>query len=219
MKMLHIVTVTGGLAFGSAGAETTTFDDTKSGGLPLSWTAKLLGQGESKWTVAQDDSAPSRPQVLKQSGWASKPSFPLCLNSSSVVKDGFVEVKFKCLSGTNDQAAGLVWRYHDVENYYVARANALEDNVVLYKVEKGKRTAIDIRGRTGGYGVKARVPPREWATLRVNFTEQHFHVLLNGQELFAVDDTTFTEAGAVGVWTKADSVTLFDDFRYGDDRH
>ena len=127
-------------------------------------------------------------------------------------------MKFKAVSGTNDQAAGLVWRYRDADNYYVARANALEDNVVLYKVENGKRAALDIVGRAGGYGVKAKVPPQEWSTLRVNFAGSRFRVALNGSELFAVEDTTFTEAGAVGLWTKADSVSLFDDFRYGADR-
>ena len=162
-----------------------------------------------------DDSVPNRPLVLKQSGWTPKPSFPLCLKDGSSLRDGFVEVKFKCWSGTNDQAAGLVWRYRDEGNYYVARANALEDNVVLYKVEQGKRTALDIVGRRGGYGVKAKVPPRQWNSLRVNFMGQRFHVVLNGQDLFAVEDPSFTAPGLVGLWTKADSVTLFDDFRYG----
>jgi hypothetical protein len=204
-----------GLAAGGMAADTANFDNTKPGELPAGWVAKIAGPGEPKWTVQQDDIAPSRPNVLMQSGWTPKPSFPLCVKTNSSLKDGFVEVKFKPVSGTNDQAAGLVWRYRDAENYYVARANALEDNVVLYKVEKGRRKSLDIVGRTGGYGVKEKVPAQEWSTLRVNFAEAHFAVLLNGKELFTVEDSTFPEAGLLGLWTKADSVTLFDDFRYG----
>lgn len=97
----------------------------------------------------------------------------------------------------------------------MARANALEDNVVRYKVEKGKRVALDIVGRAGGHGVKEKVPVQQCSTLRVFFAGYRFAVLLNGKELFAVEDSTFPEAGLLGLWTKADSVTLFDDFRYG----
>ena len=218
MTTLRSITLASALAVQLAGAEVVNFDEATPGQLPKDWVARITGQGTPRWTVEPDGSAPSRPQVLKQSAWTPKPSFPLCVKADSSLKDGFVEVKFKAVSGTNDQAAGLVWRYRDADNYYVARANALEDNVVLYKVENGKRAALDIVGRAGGYGVKAKVPPQEWSTLRVNFAGSRFRVALNGSELFAVEDTTFTEAGAVGLWTKADSVSLFDDFRYGADR-
>jgi hypothetical protein len=202
-----------------AAADATTFDDGNPGELPSGWTSALAGQGQSRWTIERDDSAPSPPLVLKQSAWTPKPSFPLCVKRGVSLKDGFVEVKFKPVSGTNDQAAGLLWRYRDANNFYVARANALEDNVVLYKVEAGKRKALDILGRAGGYGVKEKVPPLQWSTLRVHFAGSRFAVCLNGKELFAVEDTTFPEAGQVGLWTKADSVTLFDDFRYGATRN
>jgi hypothetical protein len=198
-----------------ASAAKADFDNATAGTLPAGWLATITGFGEPKWSIEKDDSAPTRPFVLKQSAWTPKPSFPLCVNTNSSLKDGFVEVKFKPLSGTNDQAAGLVWRYRDTNNYYVVRANALEDNVVLYKVEKGERKALDIVGRVGGYGVKEKVPLQEWSMLRVNFVGPRFAVLLNGKELFAVEDATFTAAGSVGLWTKADSVTLFDDFAYG----
>ena len=103
----------------------------------------------------------------------------------------------------------------DADNYYVCRANALEGNVVLYKTVEGKRSSLDIVGRKGGYGVKAPVPKGEWSTLRVEFSGEKMTVKLNGKQLFEVEDATFTGAGKVGVWTKADSVTLFDDFNYG----
>jgi hypothetical protein len=200
---------------GCASAPKATFDNAAVGTLPAGWVAQITGTGEPKWSIEKDDSAPSLPFVLKQSAWTPKPSFPLCVKSDAKFKDGLLEVKFKPLSGTNDQAAGLVWRYRDANNYYVVRANALEDNVVLYKVEQGKRKALDIVGRPGGYGVKEKVTPRQWSTLRVNFAGPRFRVFLNGKELFAVEDATFSDAGAVGLWTKADSIILFDDFRHG----
>jgi hypothetical protein len=214
LRALLVVALTAGVA-GCASAPRATFHHATAGTLPTGWTAQITGTGEAKWSIEKDEASPGGPLVLKQSAWTPKPSFPLCVKPDVSLKDGFVEVKFKPLSGTNDQAAGLVWRYRDASNYYVARANALEDNVVLYKVEQGKRKALDIVGRVGGYGVKEKVPAQQWSTLRIQFSGPRFRVFLNGKELFAVEDTTFADAGAVGVWTKADSVTLFDDFRYG----
>jgi hypothetical protein len=200
----------------SAAAEIVTFDDAKIGGPPQGWFSTITGVGDAKWTIESDVTAPSTPQVLQQSGQVPKPSFPLCLLDAPALRDGFVEVKFKPVSGTNDQAAGVVWRAQDATNYYVCRANALEDNVVLYKVVAGKRTALDIGGRASGYGVEAKVPPGRWQTLRVEFAGQHFRVWLEARLLFEVEDSTFTEAGKVGLWTKADSVTRFDNFRCGE---
>ena len=129
--------------------------------------------------------------------------------------DGYVEVKFKALTGKKDQAAGLVWRCKDAKNYYVVRANALEDNVVLYKMREGKRSSLEIVGRESGYGVDIEVPLAQWGTLRIEFSGTRHSVYLNGKKIFEVEDDTFTKAGMVGLWTKADSVTLFDDFSFG----
>ncbi len=200
------------LIAGLAWAETVNFDDLKTGAPPPGWTATLTGKGEAKWAVVADDSAPSKPNVLKQSG---KGTFPVCFKDGTNLKDGFVEVKFKPVSGREDQAGGVIWRCNDRDNYYVARANAAEDNVVLYKTVKGKRSALDVVGRKGGYGVKEKVASGQWHTLRVEFQGSHFKLLFDGKALFEVEDTTFTDVGKVGVWTKADSVTLFDDFSYG----
>jgi hypothetical protein len=191
------------------------FDAVATGELPGGWTSAITGEGAPCWTVERDPTAFSPPQVLRQSGLVPKPAFPLCLVEQSALEDGFVEAKFKTLSGEIDQAAGVIWRARDAANYYVCRANALEDNVVLYKVQDGKRQALDILGRTGGYGVEAKVAPGVWHTLRVEFAGARFRVLLDGHNLFEVEDATFTAAGRVGLWTKADSVTVFDDFTYG----
>lgn len=179
--------------------------------LPKGWETGVTGQGEAKWIVIADPSAPSSPNVLKQEGeatycWAAK--------TDEKVKDGFVEVKSKPISGKEDQAAGLVWRFRDANNYYIVRSNALEGNVVLYKTVNGKRSALQVKGRTFGYGVDAKVPAGKWSTLRVEFSGKHFTVIFDGKKLFEVEDETFVDAGGVGVWTKADSVTLFDNFTY-----
>jgi hypothetical protein len=109
----------------------------------------------------------------------------------------------------------VIWRARDANNYYIFRANANEGNVVLYKTVNGKRSPLDIVGRKGGYGVNETVTSGQWHTLRVEFAGNRFKAYYDGKHLFDVEDTTFTEAGKVGVWTKADSVTLFDDFTYG----
>lgn len=188
------------------------FDDQAPGAVPVGWTVTMTGQGVPEWTVESEATAPSASNVLKQSGTA---AYPLCVNEEIVLKNGFVEVRFKPLSGEKDQAAGIVWRYRDPGNYYIVRANALEDNIVLYKVEQGKRSSLDIVGREGGYGVDGSVPLGQWQTLRIEFADDLFTVLLDGTELFQVSDRTFAEAGQIGLWTKADSVTLFDDIRCG----
>jgi hypothetical protein len=149
--------------------------------------------------------------VLKQSG---KATYPLALRQGTSIKDGFVEASFKPIAGSEDRAGGLVWRAMDANNYYVVRANALEDNVVLYKTVNGARSSLEILGRKGGYGVKVAVPANQWHTLRVDFAGTRFQVTFDGKSLFEVDDATFAEAGMVGVWTKADSVTAFRDFSY-----
>ena len=194
---------------------TANFADTPIGSPPKGWTITMTGRGEPRWTVEKDDTAPSKTNVLKQSGRA---TYPLALEDGTSIKDGFVEVKFKAISGSEDRAAGLVWRARDANNYYVVRANALEDNVVLYKTVNGVRSPLDIVGRRGGYGVKVPVPAGQWYTLRVEFSAARFKVIYNGRALFEVDDATFKTDGMIGLWTKADSVTVFDDLRYGGTR-
>jgi hypothetical protein len=123
------------------------------------------------------------------------------------VADGVVEVKMKPVSGREDQAGGVVWRWKDGDNYYVARANALENNVSLYYTERGSRKTIKY--------VDAPVAVNTWHTLRVEFAGTRIRVILDGVARIELDDSHIVGAGAVGVWTKADSVTLFDDFTYG----
>jgi len=211
-KLSIILAIAAGVPALSLLAETVNFDQAKPGQPLPHWTGTQTGNGQAKWSIEKDDSAPSKPHVLKQSGEA---VYPVCIKEDTQIKDGFVEVKFKPLSGKEDQAGAVIWRVKDNDNYYVCRANALEDNVVLYKTVGGKRSSLDIVGRKGGYGVKEKVAPTQWHTLRVDFQGSRFKVVFDGKHLFEVEDSTFSDAGKVGVWTKADSVTLFDDFSYG----
>jgi hypothetical protein len=154
--------------------------------------------------VAADPGAPSKPNVLKQGGSG---TFPWCVKAGTAFSDGFAQVKFKPISGREDQAGGLVWRFKDGDHYYVARANALENNVSLHYTERGSRKTLKY--------VDAPVAAGAWHTLRVEFAGGEIEVSLDGKRYIEFEDRHISGAGAVGVWTKADSVTAFDDFSYG----
>ncbi len=186
-----------------AGAETVNFDADQTGKMPVGWVCGSTGGGAPRWAVEADASAPSPPNVLKQSGSG---TFPWCVKQGTAITDGAVEVKFKPLSGREDQAGGVVWRWKDGDNYYVARANALENNVSLYYTEGGRRRTIKY--------VDAPVPGNAWHTLRAEFKGNRIRVVLDGKAYIELDDSHIAGAGAVGVWTKADSVTAFDDFSF-----
>lgn len=129
------------------------------------------------------------------------------------MQNGEVSVRCKSISGEVDQACGLVWRYRDPNNYYITRANALENNVVIYKVQDGERRSLAPKAQPSrAYGVKHPVPSGQWNELRVKFQGSLMTVFLNGQQLFEVEDSTFGDAGKVGLWTKADSVTYLTTF-------
>src|SRR5437773_2083801 len=206
MKTFQAVALMSTLATGAALADTVNFDDLKTGAPPPGWTANKTGKGQAKWEIVADDSAPSKPNVLKQSGEA---TYPVCIKDDASLKDGFVEVKFKPISGKEDQAGGVIWRCNDANNYYIARANALEDNVTIYHTVNGKRSEKK--------RINTKVASGRWHTLRVDFKDNYFVVTFDGKRAFVWKDDTFKDAGKVGVWTKADSTTLFDDFSYGSD--
>ena len=192
------------------------FNAMEPGQPPTGFTAALTGGGgKVAWLIQQDPIARGAGKVLVQtSADTTNRRFPLCIADGFVARDLDLAVRFAPLSGTLDRAGGLLWRYRDADNYYVVRANALEGNVVLYKVEGGTRT--DLKPTDAGllaYGAKADVPSGKWSELRVSVRGANFAVSLNGRHLFDVEDRTFADAGRVGVWTKADSVTAFDDLR------
>ena len=193
------------IAMGEAAmAETINFDSGVVGKAPTGWTCGLTGRGAQRWTVELDPGAPAKKNVLKQSG---RGDFPWCVKDGTSLADGHVEVRFKPVSGKDDQAGGLVWRWQDGENYYVARANALEDNVSLYYTQNGRRITIKY--------VNAPVAKNQWHALRVEFAGTRIRVALDGKTYIEADDSHIATPGRIGVWTKADSVSLFDDFSYG----
>jgi hypothetical protein len=205
MKAVFVILV-GAFVTARAFAGLENFDTVKPGEFPPGWLGGITGAGKADWAVIADPTAPSAPNVLKQSGTA---KFCWCVNTNLSLKNGRVMVRFKPLSGVEDEAGGLIWRFQDGDNYYVARANSMEDNITIYKTVAGVRKEY---GR-----MKMTVTRRQWHTLRVEFNGPHFTVAFDGEFALAWDDDTFPNAGAVGVWTKADSVTAFDDFRWEDD--
>jgi hypothetical protein len=196
-------------------AQTIDFNKDNAGGPPKGFSTALTGQGKAGvWVVTKDEATPNQGNVLAQTDAdATSYRFPLCVHDGLTAKDGDISVRFKPVSGKKDQAAGIVWRYRDKDNYYIVRANALENNVVLYKVQNGKREDLPLKGEGRTYGKKAKVPSGQWSTLRVTAKGSLFTVYLNSEKLYEVEDGTFADAGKVGLWTKADSVTYFDDLK------
>lgn len=187
-----------------ATGETLMFNQDQQGALPAGWVAGVTGRGKPKWTVETDPTAQDGANVLKQSGSG---DFPWYVKQDVSIADGFVEAKFKPVSGREDQAGGVVWRWKDGDNYYVARANALENNVSLYYTTGGRRHTIQYQ--------EAPVAARVWHTLHVDFVGNRIQVALDGKRYIDVADDHIGGAGRVGVWTKADSVTLFDTVSFG----
>src|SRR5262245_55025197 len=194
---------------------TINFESDKEGEAPKGFTTALTGRGKpGVWVVMKDDTAPSKSNVLAQTdpdptGYR----FPVCVYDGLTTKDADISVKIKAISGKGDQGGGIVWRYKDKDNYYIVRANALENNVVLYRVLNGKREDLPLRAEGKTYGKKVKVPSGQWNTLRLTAAGNLFSVYFNGAKLYEVEDETFKDAGKIGLWTKADSVIHFDDLQ------
>ena len=175
-------------------------------GFEFGYTAKVGAPG--KWVIEAEG---ANKYLAQTDPDATRSRFPVAVLAAVSALDVDLSARFRPVSGRVDRAAGLVWRYRDQDNYYIVRANALENNVVLYKVENGKRTDLPVKGEGRTYGKKANVSAGQWSTLRVVATGPLFEVYFNGTKLYEVADATFAQPGKVGVWTKADSVTQFDD--------
>jgi hypothetical protein len=176
------------------------------GSPPSGFTFARTGQGsDGEWTVTADPTATAGRAIEQISTDRTDYRFPLAIHESLSAADLKVEIRFKAVAGKVDQAGGIAVRLNDADNYYVARANALEDNVRFYRVVNGRREQL------GGADLK--VTPGEWHTLGLTAEGEHFTVSYDGKELFSVKDRTFGEAGGVALWTKADSVTRFDQLK------
>jgi hypothetical protein len=177
------------------------------GKVPAGWKATQTNQGAgSVWKVVADETAPSTTGlVLAQTAESPSAVFNLCVATNTSFKDVEASVAFKAVRGNKDQGGGIVWRYQNAANYYVARMNPLEDNFRVYKVIDGKRiqlsTAEDVK-----------VPVGEWHKLKIKMAGDHIQCDLDGKKLLDVRDNSIAQAGQVGLWTKADAQTYFDSF-------
>ncbi|HEY1183762.1 MAG TPA: hypothetical protein VGE89_06235 [Bryobacteraceae bacterium] len=185
-----------------------TFDRAAVGHAPAGWTVAMTHAGaDPRWEVRQDNSAPSPPYVLAQiSADRHNDRYPLAIFDGVSLRDCDVSVRIKPVSGLQDQAGGVVWRYRDPNNYYLARANAVSKNVAIYKVTNGERLPI-------ATAVPHDIEPNTWNILKVSVRGSRFQVYVNHRRILQADDKTFSGPGRLGLWTVADSVTYFDDFR------
>ena len=175
------------------------------GGLPTDFTTGRTGQGApAQWSVVQDTSANGGHAIAQTSEDQTDYRFPLAIYKPVSAKNVEVTVRFKPVRGKIDQAGGIAVRLATPDDYYVVRANALEDNVRFYRVAKGKREQIA--------GANVKVAKNQWHTLTLRAADDRFTVSFDGKELYTATDRTFGEPGRIALWTKADSVTHFDRF-------
>jgi hypothetical protein len=194
--VLGLMLIAGGIA-AQNGKMSWNFDADKVGEIAKGFTNEV-----GKWEVVADDTAPSKPNVLAQLAKSSGAMFNLTLAGDTKYKDVDITVKMKAITGSTDQGGGIVWRAKDAKNYYVARYNPLEDNYRLYHVVNGQRSEL-----------KSADVPRTpgWHTLRVTMTGDHIECYCDGKKYMDSKDSTFKEPGKIGLWTKADAQTHFDD--------
>ena len=187
------------------------FEKDKVGKLPKNWSQAFTGRGDAtQWKVVDDKGN----HVLAQLS-SDNPNYHFNVAVYNELNLEYVglSVRLKAVAGKMDQGGRFVWRYKDANNYYVVRANPLEDNVVLYKVVDGKRTDLPVLGKGRTYGVDVPKLGNDWFSLSVKVDSDLFTVFLNGKELFQVKDQSISGTGKIGLWTKADAVTYFDNFR------
>jgi hypothetical protein len=176
----------------------------------------MINQGAAaRWEVVKDATAPSPPYVLAQvSNDRNNWRCPVAILDKPVFQNGEISVRLKPVTGKDDLAGGLVFRFRDPNDYYLVRANALENSVAVYKVEGGQWRLLRPKGAAGGgAAVHHSVPAHSWSILKVAFKGPVFSVYFNHRRLLQVEDRSYEGAGKVGLWTKGDSVTYFDDFR------
>jgi hypothetical protein len=204
MKSLSLLVSFGLLA---SSGKIVNFDSGAVGRAPSGWTFAVTNRGPApRWEIRKDQTAPTQPYVLAQVSTAAGNRCPLAIYNALTLRDGDVSVRIKPVSGREDQAGGLVFRYRDPNNYYLARENALTRNVAVFKVENGQSRQITT-------AIPHDIAPNTWNILKVSVRGNRFQVYLNHHRILQAWDKTFSGWGNVGLCTMADSVTYFDDFR------
>lgn len=205
MRVLALAAGFGMIA--SASVNILNFDRDRVGQAPYGWTVETHGSGARRWEVRRDQSAPTQPYVLAQTSADSEEGgSPLAILNAVNLRDGDVSVRLKPIAGHGSQSAGVVFRYRDPDNYYVATADSTRQDVVVYKVKNGVRTPLL-------KPVKRDVPANQWSILKVSLGGDRIQVFMGHRRVLRVEDKTFRGPGKVGLWTGGDSVTYFDDFR------
>lgn len=197
-----------GVVAGTDGERAFGFDSDPAGRPPAGWSLRETNPSEALavWRVEPDESAPSPPNVLALAETRNYGStFNLAIAEGTSYADLDLSVHVKPVSGSEDQGGGPIWRCRDENNYYVARFNPLESNFRVYKVEKGRRRQLE--------SARVDTQPGVWYTLRVTMVGERISCYLDGEKLLETTDGTFREPGMIGLWTKADAATSFDDLR------
>jgi hypothetical protein len=191
------------------------FDHTTVGKTPAEWSIPSVHGVAPRWEVRKDPSAPTSPYVLAQvTTNPHQEEFALAIFNAMSLRDGDVSVRLKPVSGHEDQGGGLVFRYRDVGNYYLVRADSHDGEVAVYKMENGRCSPIRVRGAPASeFVVKHNIQPNAWSILKVTMRGNRFQVYVNHRRLLQADDSSFSGPGKVGLVTVADSVTYFNDFR------
>lgn len=171
------------------------FEKATAEGLPGTWAA-----ASGTWKITRS----SVGQEMQQAGSTPR-GFNICTYSKVNAKNVEIEVRIKALTGMTDQGGGLIWRYQDKENYYLARANPLENNFRLYTVVNGSRSQLQSVNITMNTG--------EWFVIKILTVDDKIECYYNSKKIISRTDGTFKEAGLIGLWTKADAVSVFDDLR------
>lgn len=201
--LLMLTLLTASVLAAPAGAQHVSFANTPVDGLPKDFVTALTGQGKSgKWAVVEDTTAEGGRALAQLDPDPTDYRFPLAIYVPTVPSDVEATTRFKAISGKEDQAGGVVVRLRDSNNYYIARANALENNVHFFRVVGGRRQELA--------GADTKVESGVWHTLTLRAEGSRFTVSFNGRQLFTHTDRTFGSPGKVALWTKADSVTRFD---------
>src|SRR5262245_20994693 len=207
--VVALVALVGATAWAAEGKERAfKFNKDDVGKVPKGWKAEQTGKGEgSVWKVVADDTAPSKSGVaLAQTAKSPGGVFNICVAEDTNYKDVELYVSFKAVAGDSDQGGGFVWRYKDNNNYYISRMNPLDDNYRVYKVVAGKRIQL---GTKEGLKVK----PGEWHKLKVQVKGNKMEGYLDGNKEWEITDDTYKDAGKVGLWSKADAQSHFDEFK------
>ena len=199
LKRLRLILIVVALSLSTSAQDKRSwnFDAERPGVIGVGFTSEV-----GEWKILADLSAPSKPNVLAQIAKNERPVFNVALAIETSYTNVDITVKFKAIAGVIDQGGGVVWRARDAKNYYIARYNPLENNYRVYRVVGGRRTQLgtsDVKGSQG------------WHMLRVTMAGDHIECYYDGKKYLDVSDSTFKEVGKIGLWTKADAQTYFDE--------